>query len=68
MYEKYYPKPTHSFEKFYKKIQHTKLTMATVQGYFLEHMTDDKLIEDIDILTKRADKYKYDDANVSFYT
>jgi len=68
MYEKYYPKPMHSFEKFYKKIRNSKLTMATIQGYFLEHMTDDKLIEDIDILTKRADEYKYDDSNVSFYT
>ena len=61
MFDKFFPKLENKFEKFYKKITHTNLTMATVQEYFLERMSGEKLIEDIDILKTRAAELKYDD-------
>jgi len=61
MYDKFFPKLKDKFGTFYKKLTHTNLTMATVQEYFLERMSGENLIEDIDILKTRASELKYDD-------
>ena len=42
--------------------------MATIQEYFLERMSGEKLVEDIDILKTRASELKYDDRPNSLYT
>ena len=68
MYEKFFPKLKDNFEKFYKKVAHTNLTMATLQEYFLEHMDGNNLIEDINILKTRASELKYSDRPDGFYT
>ena len=68
MYDKFFPKLKDKFGKFYKKITHTNLTMATIQEYFLERMSGEKLVEDIDILKTRASELKYDDRPNSLYT
>jgi chaperone BCS1 len=68
MYDTFYPEKKDEFRLFYKKIQHVHLTMASVQVYFLEHMNGEQLIEDIDILKKRAEELKYDEHNMSLYS
>ena len=48
------------FTSFYKKIKHSKLTIAMVQEYFLIRMDGNNIIEDLDELIKRATDANYD--------
>ena len=68
MYDKFYPEKIDEFDIFYKKIKYMKLTMATVQEYFLEHMDGCNLVNDVDNLRQRVDALKYDDSTEHLYT
>ena len=68
IYDKFYPDKNDTFESFYKKNRNLNLTMATLQEYFLEHMDGEKLLEDSNVLRKRANKFKYDDKAHDMYT
>lgn len=69
MFTKFYPsKAVADYNRFYKKIAYSKVTMSTVQEYFLEHMDGENILEDVDKLIKRSQTIKYDQEMEHLYT
>ena len=66
MFEIFLPKQTESFNEFYKKIKHLKLTTAILQQFFFRNIKEVSIMDNIDELEKLCNDNNYDDNNVLY--
>ena len=67
MFDTFLPKQTESFNEFYKKVKHLKLTTAILQQFFFRNIKEENIMIHIEELEKLCNDNNYD-SNTELYS